>query len=240
MNTLLKKFIFLTFFVLTTPIALASNVNVPLFKAGYQLSHNNIEIGHVDLRVEKLSANQYQLTSVTKTSGLLAFLRDDDVIETSQFEVINGPVRPSFYQYKEELGDEQRDVTLSFDWQILKVTNTSKGRSWKLAITEGVLDKALMQVALMIDLYDANTTLSYDIADGGKLKQYVFTPLAKESITINDKPYDTIKLARKKDDKPLITYYWCATALHNLPVLLRREKTYGTFEMKLIKAAFSN
>jgi hypothetical protein len=240
MNTLLKKFIFLTFFVLTTPIALASNVNVPLFKAEYQLSHNNIEIGHVDLRVEKLSTNQYQLTSVTKTSGLLAFLRDDDVIETSQFEVINGPVRPSFYQYKEELGDEQRDVTLSFDWQILKVTNTSKGRSWKLAITEGVLDKALMQVALMIDLNDANTTLSYDIADGGKLKQYVFTPLAKESITINDKPYDTIKLARKKDDKPLITYYWCATALHNLPVLLRREKTYGTFEMKLIKAAFSN
>ncbi|MBL4783645.1 MAG: DUF3108 domain-containing protein [Porticoccaceae bacterium] len=241
MRLLLKIFTlgFLTLFLLPVTFAFSATSTVPTFKAEYKLSHNDIEIGHVTLTVKKLSPNQYQLTSSTKTSGLLAFIRDDDVVETSKFELANGKVRPIFYQYIEDLGDDQRNVTLSFDWEKLKVTNTSKGRAWKLKIIEGVLDKALMQIALMLDLGNTTEPLIYQIADGGRLKQYAFSPLGKEHITINNTSYKTIKLARKKDDKPLITYYWCATDLHNLPILLKREKTYGTFEMRLLNVKFT-
>jgi hypothetical protein len=218
--------------------AFSANHAVPIFKAEYRLSHNGIEIGHVDLVVEKLDTNLYQLKSSTQTSGLLSFIRDDDVVEISQFDIANGRIRPLFYQYKEDLGEEQRNVKLRFNWQQLNVINSTKKQDWKQSISEGVLDKALMQVALMLDVENPNHPLDYLIADGGKLKNYVFSRVGEEKLTIANKQLNTIKLARKKDDKSLITYYWCAPALHNLPVLLQRKKPYGSFELRLIKATF--
>jgi len=86
----------------------------------------------------------------------------------------------------------------------------------------------------------AEQVFSYQIADGGKLKTYAFSQLGVEQIEVAGKQFNTIKLARKKDDKPLITYYWCAKDLHNLPILLQREKSYGTFEMRLLSVKFDD
>ena len=227
-------FIFITGFLET---GLASSHSIPPFQAEYQIKHNGIEIGHVQLSLKQISPNNFKLVSYTETSGVLSFIRDDGVLETSNFEIVNQRPRPTSYQYLEHLGDGRKNVSLTFNWNKLNVSNQSKGIVWKLAISDGVLDKSLMQIALMQDL-NTNKTLTYDIADGGKLKTYRFIPLGTEKIEINNKTYQTVKLARKKDDKQLITYYWCAPKLHNLPVLLRRKKTYGTFEMKLIKASF--
>jgi len=243
MSLSLRKFntaILFGILYLNASLAFSSEQLVPTFKAHYKLSHNSIEIGHVELTVEALKNNQYQLISSTQTSGVLAFVRDDDVVESSLFEVSGESIRPIFYQYKQNLGDELKDVRLSFDWPNNSLTNSSKGHDWKLAITEGVLDKALMQIALMLDLKEPKPSLTYPIADGGKLKQYVFTTLGTETVTIAKKRYETIKLARKKDDKPLITYYWCAKELHNIPVLIQREKVYGTFEMRLLSVKFDD
>ncbi|MBL4743342.1 MAG: DUF3108 domain-containing protein [Cycloclasticus sp.] len=243
MNSLLKKshlfFFTLALLCFSTQTFALTHV-IPTFKAEYKLSHNNIEIGRVSLTVKRLASGQYQLKSSTQTSGLLAFIRDDDVVETSLFELTNKHIRPLSYQYQQSLGDEQKNISLKFDWQKNTLLNSSKGQDWTLDIATGVLDKALMQIALMLDLNDSKQTLSYQIADGGKLKTYAFTSLGTEEIDIQGKSYSTIKLARKKDDKPLITYYWCATELNNLPVLLRREKKYGTFEMRLINVVFDN
>jgi len=243
MNLLLKKFdlcLLCLFFVLSSTGALAVNHSVPIFKAEYKLSHNKVEIGRVSLSVTPLANNQYRLSSSTQTSGLLAFVRDDDVLETSLFELTEEHIRPLSYQYAQSLGDEQRNIGLHFNWQELTLTNSSKGHDWTLPLTKGVLDKALMQVALMLDLNDSGQSLSYQIADGGRLKTYAFSHLGNETIKLGKTSYDTIKLARKKDDKPLITYYWCAKDLHYLPVLLQREKKYGTFEMRLLTVTFEH
>jgi len=243
MNLLLKKFdrcLLSLFLVLSSTSVFALNHSVPIFKAEYKLSHNKVEIGRVSLSVTPLANNQYRLKSSTQTSGLLAFVRDDDVLETSLFELTEEHIRPLSYQYAQSLGDEQRNIGLQFNWQTLTLTNSSKGHDWTLALTKGVLDKALMQVALMLDLNDSGQALSYQIADGGKLKTYAFSALGNETIKLGKTSYDTIKLARKKDDKALITYYWCAKELHYLPILLQREKKYGTFEMRLLKVTFEH
>ncbi|MEO1889454.1 MAG: DUF3108 domain-containing protein [Cycloclasticus sp.] len=230
---------FFSVFFLSFPLlSLAIEHSIPNFTAKYKLSHNSIEIGRVTLSVNALDDQQYQLVSTTQTSGLLAFVRDDEVVERSLFELTKKHIRPLAYQYKQTIGDDLKDIRLQFDWQNSTLTNTIKGENWSMGISDGVLDKALMQVALMLDLQGAEKTLNYQIADGGKLKEYTFTHLGTETITVTGQSYETIKLARKKDDKPLITYYWCATDLHNLPILLKREKTYGTFEMRLLNVKF--
>lgn len=241
MNSSLKKphlFFFTLALLCFTTHAFALAHVIPTFKAEYKLSHNAIEIGRVSLTVKRLASGQYQLKSSTQTSGLLAFISDDDVVETSLFELTSKHIRPIRYQRIQSLGDEGKNILLKFDWQKNTLLNSSKGHDWTLDIAAGVLDKALMQIALMLDLNDSKPTLSYQIADGGKLKNYIFTSLGTEEIDIQGKSYSTVKLARKKDDKPSITYYWCATELNNLPILLQREKKYGTFEMRLVNVIF--
>jgi len=225
---------------LASQVAFASTPSIPPFKAEYQLSHNSVEIGHVNLVMKAIAPEQYKLLSKTETSGLLSFLRDDDVTETSIFKMSNTLTRPMNYKYSEQLGDGTKNVTLVFDWQKLSVSNTSKGKSWQMEIQPGVIDKALMQIALMRDLKQLKKELSYQVADGGRLKTYTFAHQGEELITINNKPYQTIKLARKKDKKSQVTTYWCAKDLHMLPVLLTREKKYGTFKMELINASFKD
>jgi len=225
---------------LTCQAAFASGPSIPPFRAAYQLSHNGVEIGHVDLTVEAITSEQYKLSSKTESSGLLSFLRDDDVVETSLFEMTNTLIRPITYQYSEQLGNGTKNIQLAFDWQKLSVSNTSKGESWQMKIHLGVIDKALMQIALMHDLKQLKKNLNYQVADGGRLKTYAFTYQGEELININNKPYQTVRLARKKDNKSQITTYWCAKSLHMLPVLLTREKKYGTFKMELISASFED
>ena len=238
-SKILASLFFFIFFATFLETSIANNYSIPPFQAEYLLKHNGIEIGHVQLSVKQTVPGSFKLTSFTETSGILSFIRDDDVVETSNFEIINQRPRPTSYLYQEHLGDGRKNVSLSFNWADLNVTNHSKGTTWKLAISDGVLDKALMQIALMQDL-NTDKTLTYEIADGGKLKTYRFKTLGTEKIKIKGSTYQTVKLARKKGDKPLITYYWCAPELHNLPILLQRKKTYGTFEMRLIKASFDD
>ena len=221
--------------------AFALKQSVPLFMADYKLTHNSIEIGHVALSISLQENGQYQLTSTTKTSGALAFFRNDDVVETSLFELSEDHLRPLSYRYQQALGKKNKNISLQFDWQKKTLTNSSQGQDWKLTLTKGVLDKALLQVALMLDLNKpASQVFQYKVADGGRLKDYVFSHLGMETVDIGGTEYDTVKLARQKGTRPSITYYWCAPELHNLPILLQRKKSYGTFEMRLTNINFND
>ena len=225
-KTLIVHFLFAT----SLSLAAADNQSIPLFKAEYILQHNKLEIGHVELSVKALDRNRYQLTSITHSSGLLSFIHSHKLTESSLFELINGKIRPINYQYLKQSKKQKKDVRLSFNWQKSNVTNTINGQHWSMPISEGVLDKALMQIALMLDTNNSSNTINYQIADGGKLKQYRFKPLGMEEINVAGQTYTTQKFARTKGRHKNITYYWCAPALHNLPVLLQREKNMANLK----------
>ncbi|MEY8193729.1 MAG: DUF3108 domain-containing protein [Cycloclasticus sp.] len=230
----------LLLFTLGLSPAFADQPIIPLFNAEYLLQHNKLEIGRVELSVEALGNNRYQLTSTTRNSGLLSFIQQQKLVESSLFELIDGQIRPIQYRYLKQSKQAEKDVRLDFNWQQLSVTNASDGESWKMPISNGVLDKALMQIALMLDLKQSNKAISYQVADGGRLKQYRFELLGDDKSLIKGQWYQTKKFARRKGQHKNITYYWCAPALHNLPVLLQREKKYGQFEMRLQKVRFSH
>ena len=238
MHLIVKILSYTLLFAISLSSATAADKAVPLFNAKYQLQHNNLEIGRIELSVATLGNNRYQLTSTTHSSGLLSFIQSHKVTESSLFELHNEKLRPLNYQYLKQSSKQKKDVKLNFNWQQLNVTNTADNQSWNMPISEGVLDKALMQIALMRDINDSGDSIQYDIADCGKLKQYHFTPQGSEDINIAGKTYKTKKFARSKGRHKNITYYWCAPALHNLPVQLQREKKYGLFEMHLQSVSF--
>ncbi|ORU90498.1 MAG: hypothetical protein A6F71_05910 [Cycloclasticus sp. symbiont of Poecilosclerida sp. M] len=206
------------------------------FSAEYNLLHNNAQIGKVTLAVKKVAGDQYKLTSSTKTGSLAKLLGARDSTETSLFEHKNGQIRPLTYQYK----DGKKNTELTFNWASSRVTNYSEKPTEVRLLQPGVLDGALMKIALMQDLNDATNKITYHSTDGGRFKAYSFTQLGKENINLTSGTYETIKVVRQKEKKKELMYYWFAKELHMLPVMITREKSFGSFKMTLSKVDFPN
>ncbi|ORU94217.1 MAG: hypothetical protein A6F72_08475 [Cycloclasticus sp. symbiont of Poecilosclerida sp. N] len=62
-----------------------------------------------------LKGSQHQLTSSTHSSCL--------------FEITDTYIKPLSYQYKQPLGDDLKDIKLSFDWQQYTLNNYSEGKT---------------------------------------------------------------------------------------------------------------
>lgn len=212
--------------------------DIPPFTATYILHQGPVKVGQVELTLKAIDNGQFQFRSVTQPDGLIALLRDDVVTETSTFVFRNGQPHPLRYSY-EQTGDEDiRHVQLTFDWQSAKVTNLAKGHSWRMAIPEDAQDKASIQLALMQRLANGAPNLDFPVADGGKLKRYVFERVGEESMEIGERSLETIKMLRRKNKQQPDTTFWCAPDLHYLPVKIVKKKKLGLFSMDLEQVQF--
>jgi hypothetical protein len=229
---ILSSFLFFASFLLT-PVSASDD---PIeFTAHYKLHFNGAEVGDVSLSVKKVAANRYQLTSLTKSSGLAAIISGGDITETSLFERVDGQLRPITYHFN----DNKKKVDLSFDWEQLRVTDASKNSSRGQTLKQGVLDKAVMLIALMQDLRTKGDKTTYQIADDGRIKSYAFKQQGQELLKLASGSYNTIKVVRQKEKKKELVYYWCAEELNMLPVVISRKKSFGTFKMVLASAEFT-
>lgn len=198
--------------------ASAAGLGLPPFEASYRLTLDHIPIGRSRARLLPAEDGRYRYLSDTWPTGLMAWVRKDRLHEESLFIPWQGGVRPLSYRFDRTGGRKVRHARLSFDWKGMRVTNRVQGRPWKMAIPPGTLDKNLVRLAVMLDLARGRKTLAYAIADGGKLKHYRFAVVGRARIHTPAGDYDTLKLKRLRKDRDRDTWFWCAPALHYLPV----------------------
>ena len=104
----------------------------------------------------------------------------------------------------------------------MKVSNTVEGHTWEMEIPQNALDKLVVQIAVMMDLAAGKKELVYDIADGGKLKEYRFAVVGKENIRVPAGEFEVLKIERIRKDNDRTTYLWCAPSLNYLPVRIEQ------------------
>jgi len=200
------------------------------FKAKYLVSRNDTTIGE---RIHHLQATQsgYVYKATMQTTGLAAIFKPGAITEQSTLNVIDNRIVPHFYEYTDS-NKPRKNAHLNFDWQQLKVTNNIGAKPWKMSIPNGTQDKFSYMLALMQDLQKGNTTMQYDIADGGRLKTYRFDSLGTEKIETVLGTLNTIKMRRIRVGKQnRFTYLWCAPSLGFLPVKVERHKGDNTYTM---------
>lgn len=221
------------------PICIVAHAGteIPNFTATYGLHQGPLRIGTVQLDFQQLQDESYLFKSVTEADGIMAIIRDDVVTELSHFTLYDDTPMPIQYQYKQK-GEKDRRVVLDFDWSDHIVTNTVMDHSWKMSIPAGTQDKASVQLALMQVLAQGDDEPVFQVADGGKLKEYAFKKVADESIEVNDHHFETIKMIRVKNHQETDTQFWCATKLHYLPILITKKKKLGLFKMELERIRF--
>lgn len=220
---------------LTPPRTSAQQANnaehrvVKPFSAQYTLKRAGVPVASVTRELKALDNNHYLYQAESKPIGIAAYFVKDMIVERSRWQIVDNQLRPSRYSYERTGGKRERIVKLVFDWQALKVTNTINNDAWKMSIPPGTQDKLLYQLSIMRDLSQGKTTLSYDVADGGKLKKMHFSILKEEPVVTKLGTFKTVAIQRSLNGK--VTTIWCAKERHYLPVKIEQNDEDGEFQL---------
>lgn len=216
---------------------IAPNLNAEIIKpkispfhAHYVVTKSGLTIAKSKRSLTRLKDDVFIFESKTESIGVARLFSNAKVYERSEWRLnsTEGSVTPINYLYKNSTSEKKREVKLLFDWDKNIITNIINGSPWTMATTPDVKDKLLYQVQMMLDLskQELGTELFYHVADGGKIKAYHLNIHPIESIRIDDKNYQTIRITRSHKDRT--TTFWCAKELNFIPVRIVRAKKNGS------------
>ena len=236
-NKIKQYLLFMTAILLSTALYAAP---LPDFETSYQLKRGNLRIGNMVVELKTGTDGSYQYESRSWPIRWASWLFKDKLFETSHGYIIDGQVRPDRYHYLRSGGSRKREAILSFDWDNMTVENNVQDSPWKMNIPEGTLDKLVAQLGMMFALTEGKNEVTFNIADGGKLKEYRFKVLGHETLELPAGRFDTIKITKLRDNKKRETYIWCAPELNYLPVRIwQREKDEAIYQSDLESFTFT-
>lgn len=206
-------------------LAVDSEYTVIEFTAYYKVVKGGITVGETKRNLKSVKPGTYEFSSETSPRGVFNWFSDAYVFEQSQWRLADNEYVPLEYTYHNVNDEKVRDVTLLFDWDKKRVTNIINGDPWHMALHAGLQDKLLYQLKMMQDLHYGAEHLSYSIADGGKIKQYIIEKIGAETVKIPLGEFTTAKLQRITDNKT--TIWWCAEQLNFLPIKIEQKKHEG-------------
>lgn len=187
----------------------------------------------VNNRLTKTAENQYEL--LFKFNSMVG-----TITETSkmQWDPVKQTVQPLHYLYKRRGLGKDRDADLSFDWNKKTVINKVQKTNWQMDINQRVQDKLSYQIQLQQDLINGQKNFSYQIADGGRLKEYKFVTLGEEILDTPLGKVKTIKVKRSREsDDERVTYAWLAKDWNYLLVRLQQEEKGNAYTIYIHKAS---
>lgn len=233
---LIKKSLFLLCSLLYTSFCIADNQIPDFFEVDYTLYSNDMKIGLMQRRFYQEKDGDYTFHSESKTTGFISFFRKDHIIESSKWGFIDSQFKPLLYKYQHTGGKKDRDVEISFNWDKGSIINRVNESTWNMKTEPGILDKLLYQLTIMSDLNAGIVPESYTVADGGKIKQYIFTRISDEILKTPLGEFKTIKLSRQKLNSKRKTLLWCAYDLNFLPIKVINTEKKGRLTTAIIKS----
>ena len=233
---LVKTHLFLLYALISTQICFADEKMPAFFEANYTLYSNDTQVGLMERRFFQLENGTYSFSSESKTTGFIALLKKVHILEVSTWDLIDSYFTPLNYTYHHTKGKKERDAEINFNWNKNQITNRVNDSTWHMQTQKGIQDKLLYQLTIMSDLMSGQIPESYAIADGGKIKQYVFERIADETLKTPLGEFKTIKLALHKKNKKQETFLWCAYDLNFLPIKVTSTEKDDRLSTAIIKS----
>jgi hypothetical protein len=200
---------------------------IPSFEASYRIERSVFDIGEVRLQFRRGPGAEYVYHSLTEVAGFLAWFRDDRVEETSRGVMDASGIRPAYYRSRRSGRDGEQLAEIIFDWQSGSVENRVAGQPWEMPVPPGTLDKLIVQIAMMRDLQESVEDLAFQVADGGRLKEYRVRIRGRETLELPSGVYRTVKVEKDPQSHGRRTFLWLAPALGYLPVRIMRIERDG-------------
>lgn len=162
------------------------------------------------------------------------------VDEYSEFTLEDNNVVPQHYEYHRKVIGSNKDTVLQFDWDSSSVSKASKKQPKTMPIPAGTQDKVSYQTQLRLDLATGKQKLSYQVADGNKIKTYPFIIVGTETVETAIGTFEAIKIQRDRGtDSKRETFLWCAPELDYMVVKLQQvEKSGKEYSLLIDKLEF--
>jgi len=160
-----------------------------------------------------------------------------DEVSNLKIDAEKGTIVPLHYIYKRRIMGSNRDAELTFNWDARTVTNNVQNTTWRMDIAQHVQDKLSYQLQLQYDLANGKKDLVYQIADGGRLKEYRFEIVGEELLTTPLGKVNTVKVKRSRDNDDRVTFAWLAKDWDYLLVRLQQEEDGDEYTISLTKAS---
>jgi len=205
------------------------------FEATFSLRIHGAQFGKMTRSLNILPNGEYLYASDTQTTGLARLLYKDHIVEKSTWRYEDDLIKPIHYYYDRSGGKKLREVTVDFNYATKQISTTVNGESWQMPLEGIVFDKLLYQLSIMHDLSHTHTDIDYNIADGGKIKNYFFKYLGEEIIKTDLGSFHTIKMQRHKPNERRKATFWCAKELNYLPIKVENIENDGRKTTAIIK-----
>ena len=195
------------------------------FTAIYEVHHSGARVGETTLSLSRSpDSAHWEFHSRTQPRGLAALIRRRDVVETSLFDVEGERLVPRSYFFDEGAGDGKRDSRIEFDWSAAKAQGRYGKEDKEIALSDGMLDRLLVQLAIMGDIAAGDLPQAYTIVDRNATKTYDFTLVGEEMLPTPAGQFDTVKVRRQRPGSSRATLIWAAVELDYLPVKMVQLK----------------
>ncbi|MES9969543.1 MAG: DUF3108 domain-containing protein [Candidatus Thiodiazotropha sp.] len=202
------------------------------FSATFSVKRNIIPLGELELELKLNEKGEYHYHAHTLPGMFVGWFSADEITEESHGTLHGGSIKPNSYTYNDQ-GEEDDRAELIFDWQMGEVHTTSSGITWSQSIATGTQDRLSQQLLVRLHLAEGRKDMSYQVADGGKIKNYRFKVEGTEDI---DTPYgqmSCIRVRRSKESRKPDYTIWFAPELDYLPVQIERQKSGRLYRMAL-------
>lgn len=202
------------------------------FSAAFSVKRNFIPLGELELKFTLSDTGDYSYHAHTMPGMLTGLFSGDEILEESHGRLSGDDIRPLRYHYRDE-GGEAENTALAFDWDALEVHTSSGGITWSQPIAPGTQDKLSQQLLVRLDLAQGKKEMAYQVADGGKIKQYRFQVEGKDPIETPYGRLDCLRVKRSKASRAPDYTIWFAPELNYLPVKIERQRSGRTYRMVL-------
>ena len=198
------------------------------FSAQFSLKAHGAVIGKTAWSLSTNEANELVYKSESKAAGIAVFISKEHIVERSIWRREAQGMLPHRYYYDRSGGKKEKKVSVKFDWSNGTALTTAKGDTWSMQIPQGTLDKLGYVIVMMHDLNTGKRDFTYQIADGGKLKDYHLKAVGEETVNTPMGKLSTLVIKRIRDDNKRETTYWCASQYRYLPVKVEHREKDGT------------
>ncbi|MDH3646205.1 MAG: DUF3108 domain-containing protein [Gammaproteobacteria bacterium] len=212
--------VLLTLLILPLHVAAA---DIEPFTAHYDLRFSGLA-GVAVTTLSQDGEGSFVLENRTRAKGLARLARPRDAIERSEFVVDTDRLKPVSFLSKDGTKRNKRGSSIDFDWSASSANTQYKGETRTLNLEDGMLDRQLLQIAMMSDLSNGVTDTSYTVIDRHSTKTYAISVLARETIEVPAGSYDVVKIRRERAGSSRSSILWCAPSLGYVTVKMQQLK----------------
>lgn len=212
---------------LATLIASPAAFPTEPFVARYEVTFRGMRAGSSEFVLEKLSGSKFRYVSKSNARGLFRLALSHEILQSSEFEIVDGRVRPLEFSGDDGSSDTRKDVKLSFDWSAKRVHGVEEDKPIDLALEPEVQDALSAQVALMRAASEQKAPRDYRLVNDGHFDLYRTVAEGNARLETAAGTFDTVVFRSRREGAKHSIRIWLAPALGYIPVQaeqLREDK----------------